>query len=281
MNSGLATVSSSGVSLGGTNAFRLGGMERYQPVAEVEARALRLATMEITHGRLRHTALAGNLLLRQAGLGKVDDDLLPVHERGLKHRDADIVPNGLPNVNIGKLMAVREPTRTAFGQRIYDERMRLGLKQLAVAQKLGIRQGTLSELEKKGHGTSHVATLAAIYNVDPVWLATGKGERAGLAPRDEGADIPSPGERAHLRQYRWLSDDDRRDIDAQTGELAMRELGRQAMSKMGLNADATPGAATPIEGSKERQGDRKISGGISAMRSRIAAPAAAKRRTNR
>lgn len=37
-------------------------------------------------------------------------------------------------------------------------------------------QGTLAELELDGQGSSYTAQLAAVYGVNPNWLATGKGK---------------------------------------------------------------------------------------------------------
>lgn len=67
-----------------------------------------------------------------------------------------------------------EKTRTAFGQRLWEARKAAKLSQNLVCQKIGISQGTLSELENSANSSGHIAALAALYNADPVYLATGK-----------------------------------------------------------------------------------------------------------
>lgn len=65
--------------------------------------------------------------------------------------------------------------RSDFGRRLYEARDRKRLTQAQVAARLQISQGTLSELERSGDGSSLVVQFAQIYECDPVWLATGKG----------------------------------------------------------------------------------------------------------
>ncbi len=66
--------------------------------------------------------------------------------------------------------------RTKFGARMLAAREQAGLTQLEVRARLKISQGTISELENSANGSSRVAEFAALYKVDPMWLATGKGE---------------------------------------------------------------------------------------------------------
>lgn len=65
--------------------------------------------------------------------------------------------------------------RTEFGARMREAREAIGLSQSMVAEKLGISQGTLSELERTAKGTSHIVAFASLYDVSPEWLATGEG----------------------------------------------------------------------------------------------------------
>ncbi len=72
-------------------------------------------------------------------------------------------------------------SRSAFGKRLYDSRREAKLTQKDVAKKIGIAQGTLSELESDGNGSSYTSQLADIYKVSAVWLETGKGEKNIIA----------------------------------------------------------------------------------------------------
>ena len=60
-----------------------------------------------------------------------------------------------------------------------EARKAAGLTQVEVSKHLNISQGTLAELEKKGHGSAHTPALAKMYGVDAHWLATGEGDMAG------------------------------------------------------------------------------------------------------
>lgn len=64
--------------------------------------------------------------------------------------------------------------RTSFGRRLFESREAVGLTQDQVAVKIGMSQGTLGEAETSGKRSGYTSQLAALYKVDPVWLATGK-----------------------------------------------------------------------------------------------------------
>jgi transcriptional regulator with XRE-family HTH domain len=65
--------------------------------------------------------------------------------------------------------------RTPFGARLRWAREAAGLQQQDVVQRVGIKQGTLSGLEREANASRHTATLAKLYGVNPHWLATGEG----------------------------------------------------------------------------------------------------------
>lgn len=65
--------------------------------------------------------------------------------------------------------------RTAFGARLLAARKHAKMAQIPAAKAVGMSQGTLAELELDGQGSSYTAQLAAVYGVNPNWLATGKG----------------------------------------------------------------------------------------------------------
>lgn len=68
------------------------------------------------------------------------------------------------------------PNPSEFGKRLRESRKENKLTQAAVAKRVGISQGTLSELEG-GHHASSASTpaLAHLYGVNALWLAEGRG----------------------------------------------------------------------------------------------------------
>ena len=81
---------------------------------------------------------------------------------------------------------------TEYGKRLRQSRREAKLTQKTLADKVGIAQGTISELEKIGHGSAYSYQIAVVCEVNPQWLATGEGdrkaktvdrkERSGLTP---------------------------------------------------------------------------------------------------
>lgn len=64
---------------------------------------------------------------------------------------------------------------TEFGKRVKTARKKAGLSQDALARKVGISQGTVSEMESVAHASTFTAQIAAACKVDAHWLATGEG----------------------------------------------------------------------------------------------------------
>src|SRR5688572_14084439 len=86
---------------------------------------------------------------------------------------------------------VKSRERTPFGQRMFEARETAGLTQMQVRERLKVSQGTLSELEHTAHSTRRLVDFAALYGVDPTWLATGQGRRhavTALPAAEPGAD---------------------------------------------------------------------------------------------
>ncbi len=72
----------------------------------------------------------------------------------------------------------------SIGTRIREARKRVKMTQAQLAAKVGMAQGTLSELETgESDGTSLVASFAAALGVNALWLETGKGVPWPLAKR--------------------------------------------------------------------------------------------------
>lgn len=64
----------------------------------------------------------------------------------------------------------------SIGDRIRSAREALGMKQAELARRVGVSGPTICDLEKNEHkSTRHVAKLAYVLGVTPIWLAEGKG----------------------------------------------------------------------------------------------------------
>jgi transcriptional regulator with XRE-family HTH domain len=90
-------------------------------------------------------------------------------------------------VAVRAAMASRD--RSDFGQRLHTARKAKGYTQTDVQQMLGLSQSTLSELETSALSSGRVVELAALYGVDPAWLATGEGDQAAGLAEDERRTI--------------------------------------------------------------------------------------------
>lgn len=85
---------------------------------------------------------------------------------------------------------------TPFGKRLQKARKDAGFTQQSVAKKIGMSQGTLAELERDGQGSSYTPALAALYGVDPLYLATGKVSQS-QKENFEGLALSRKAEEAH------------------------------------------------------------------------------------
>lgn len=70
---------------------------------------------------------------------------------------------------------MRDEDRSDYGQRLLAARTQAGLRQVDLAAKAGISQGTLADLEKQGRASKFTAQLAIACGVRPQWLASGEG----------------------------------------------------------------------------------------------------------
>lgn len=67
----------------------------------------------------------------------------------------------------------------SIGQRIKESRKTAGLSQKDLAEKVGLTQPTLSDLENDmSKGSGKLASIAHALNVRPFWLETGRGTSA-------------------------------------------------------------------------------------------------------
>jgi transcriptional regulator with XRE-family HTH domain len=65
--------------------------------------------------------------------------------------------------------------RSAFAVRMRAARTHSGLSQQDAAKRIGIKQGSLSELEKTATKSAHTAKAASVYKVSARWLQDGTG----------------------------------------------------------------------------------------------------------
>lgn len=81
-------------------------------------------------------------------------------------------------------------TRQTLAERLTFARNRANLTQEAVAERAGISQSTLADLERgKSKSTTRIATLANLYGCDAYWLETGEPPttRDAQSVRESGA----------------------------------------------------------------------------------------------
>jgi transcriptional regulator with XRE-family HTH domain len=242
-------------------------VERKQLLPENEVRALRDAARKTTDGRLSDSALVGDPRLHETPGDEVSDQGLPVHGSSPKHRYADIVHRGMPIVNIGKLMHVNNRDRTPFGQRLFDARKAVGLSQAQVAAHLKMSQGTIAELEKKGHGSSRTIEFATLLGCDANWLATGEGESVPppppLPPRDfsDRREV-SESDWATLEALNLLPDEDRAElletIRARASKYAAYLAQRMKVWESAPSGDRESLRPTSDDGAPHRPGERLI-----------------------
>jgi len=83
--------------------------------------------------------------------------------------------------------------RMDFKQRVRAARKFAGLKQSELADKVGIKQATISEMETgKTVSSSYTASIAHACGVDPLWLETGQGDmrpQESTNPTDTGGNV--------------------------------------------------------------------------------------------
>lgn len=73
----------------------------------------------------------------------------------------------------------------SIGQRIKAARKAAGISQADLAQRVGIKQPTLSDLENDmSKGSTKLASIAKALGVRPYWLETGKGPSDGTAEEE-------------------------------------------------------------------------------------------------
>ena len=118
-----------------------------------------------------------------------------------------------------ELPARPTPGPSPPGARIKELRQRLSLSQKGFAQRLGLSQSTLSQIENDHYNPSYatIAFLAGEFAVDCNWLLKGTGEpfALGADPASSGVGYPTVHEKARAgysgsdRDEHWLAQLDR------------------------------------------------------------------------
>lgn len=89
---------------------------------------------------------------------------------------------------------MRNLERTDFGARLLAARKHAKLSQKELAERAGLSQSNLSELEKSGLGSARVVAIAAACGVSARWLSAGEGgmlDGAGAQPSARQARMAS------------------------------------------------------------------------------------------
>lgn len=80
---------------------------------------------------------------------------------------------------------------TEYGKRLKQARKHAKLTQVALFEKTGIPQSTISTAEREGQGSRETAVYADACGVNALWLASGKGGMLdGVAGQKTSAEIP-------------------------------------------------------------------------------------------
>lgn len=94
------------------------------------------------------------------------------------------------NVNRENYPFLYENYGMSIGQRIREARKAAKLTQEYVAKKSGIKQPTLSDLERgESASSSELVAIAIALNVNPSWLQYGRGEMKPLPGESEAGDL--------------------------------------------------------------------------------------------
>jgi transcriptional regulator with XRE-family HTH domain len=133
------------------------------------------------------------------------------------YRGSYPVVNRNSDLNIGDNYAMN------VGERVRQARKEKGMTQGDLASKVGIRQPTLSELEKgESNSTAHIAKLAAALGVSALWLETGRGQKfpaaAANSEQDELAKVA-----LLVRQYYEATDSGRELILSTANNVPKRD----------------------------------------------------------
>lgn len=93
------------------------------------------------------------------------------------------------NTDLQGYGSARNTRRMEFKDRLKAARRHANLNQAELAQRAGITQTSISDLERgKSKATAHVAKIANVCGVDALWLSDGKGEMLGRGNSSSAGD---------------------------------------------------------------------------------------------
>jgi transcriptional regulator with XRE-family HTH domain len=117
----------------------------------------------------------------------------------------------------------------SIGSRVKEARKARAISQKELAAKIGTSQPALSLLESgESQGTTFLARIASILEVNPLWLETGRGSRelAMAPPQAGGGSLNLKAETATelqlLMVYRSANEREREAIDDLVNELRLQ-----------------------------------------------------------
>lgn len=94
-----------------------------------------------------------------------------------------------------------------FKDRLKKARTHAGLNQAELATRIGVRQTSVSDLERgKSRSTSFVTQMAYEMGVNALWLATGKGEMLELGASNHDANVAPAEQPAQSYRYPVISE---------------------------------------------------------------------------
>jgi len=97
-----------------------------------------------------------------------------------------IIGNPICEVNRNSEVLPIDNIDMSIGSRIREARRAAKLTQKALAQKVGMAQASLSELETgESQGTTMIASFASVLGINALWLETGKGSMNGAVRVDD------------------------------------------------------------------------------------------------
>lgn len=112
------------------------------------------------------------------------------------------------NADLQGYGSTRNTPRMEFKDRLKAARRHANLNQAELAQRAGITQTSISDLERgKSKATAHVAKIASVCGVDALWLSDGKGEmvRRVTAQGDEPANVAMAAQPNMMFRYPVIS----------------------------------------------------------------------------
>jgi transcriptional regulator with XRE-family HTH domain len=235
-------------------------MELPQQFALAPAHVLLLSAQNSGDSRLSNVYCLGDGALSLPVGDQVIDEFCPVHRRDYRYIYGDV--QRFPDACLYK-----NSDMETFSERLKLARSEAHLSQSEAARRVGMKQPTLSGLEKGGSASStYTPLLATLYGVSAIWLAEGKGpQRPSFAGQPESEAQESPAysvDAAELaKQYDAAGPAKRAALDA-LAALPESEMGPIYLLLQSIGAkyavdDESLQNAEPIEG---RPGFYKVGG---------------------